>query len=178
MSALAALPDGQSIASVGDLTLDGAVTLSNAPQFGDASGTRVNLGLLWRMVTRSFILTSPAASGSYYMVPWGGWVVGASALAERVYAPFAVNLQSVRVSQYINGALSSNEQGTIALLKNGGAGVNLFTDWVANAAFITRTANISLALAAGDYVQAKWTTPAWGTPPSNLATIIEMFGTY
>jgi len=112
---------------------------------------------------------SPADSTTYYFGQ--AWVAAATSTFndQRIYVPKAGTLKTVQVHVNIAGTLASTETVSHSIRINDATDVTLTTTNTYNALHVdSTTTGLSQALAAGDYVVLKITTPAWVTNPTTV----------
>lgn len=88
----------------------------------------------------------------------------------RYYVIAACKIVAAQFQVTNTGTAGSNETSTVTIRKNGGAGADISTSVTSNstAGQAFRATGLSLSLAAGDYIEIRWTTPTWATNPTNL----------
>ena len=114
------------------------------------------------------VSVSPADSTTYYF--GSAWPIAlTSTFADkRIYVPKAGTLRAVFVHINVSATLGSAEDVSHFIRINDTTDVTL-TSMDYNAANVdAATTGLSTALAAGDYVVLKITTPAWATNPTNV----------
>lgn len=109
----------------------------------------------------------PADATTYY------WSLGTLSPSTPNYTPmfFANDCEIFRMDiMFVNaGTLGSNETSTIYLRTNNTTD-NTITTSVVNDSALTKNnvTGLSIAVAAGDYLDIKWTTPTWTTNPTTV----------
>ncbi len=101
---------------------------------------------------------------------------GTTADVNRVYMPRACTITSAYASFQQSSAGVGTETSTITIRKNNSTDTNISTGLLNNAAF-TKVSNtgLSIGIAAGDYIEAKLTTPTWATNPTQGKPWITLF---
>jgi len=109
---------------------------------------------------------NPADATSYYFgCSFGGSSGNTTADNARIYMPKAGTITSVYIFTR-NGTPGSNETSTIYVRKNNTADT-VISSSVKNDQTHEAFSNtaLSIAVAQGDYIEIKWTTPTWATNP-------------
>jgi len=113
------------------------------------------------------VVTAPADSTTYYSDI--GFAGITTADRQRIYIPQAGTITKAYVSVATGGTLGTTETSTLSLRLNNTTDTTI-TSSLANNALTVGYSNtaLSIAVAAGDYIQLKWPTPAWATNPTNV----------
>lgn len=109
---------------------------------------------------------SPAISTTYY---YGGSMLNFAIAARQVlYIPVAGTIIAADFCSFVGTTLSTTETSSVWIRLNNTTDT-LISDAVQLDASFERFANtgLSIAVSAGDYVEIKWTTPAWVTRATN-----------
>ena len=180
-----------SVGNVGDMTKavydtdnDGIVDNSEALGGVAASGYVQAASVNYVDLTDGGATTLHTHS-SYYTLQWsqaGGWSVLANttyylggklvqdgnAARARLYFPVAGTIISADFCSYVGTTLASAETSS-AWVRINNTTDNLISNAIQQDAIWERFVNssLSVAVSAGDYFEIKWTTPAWGTTPTN-----------
>lgn len=116
-----------------------------------------------------------ADATTYYS---GAIIAGVGTTADVNNIPIPVNcvLKSVYVNVLTAGTLATTETSTWAIRKNNTTDITI-SSTVQNSAQKTNfnVTGLSTSFTAGDYVEAKWTTPTWVTNPSNSRWTIILY---
>jgi hypothetical protein len=125
---------------------------------------------------------NPATSTAYLLttVFGGGGIQTADDLRSRLYFDQAHLIVGATLIAGVRGTLSSNNTFSVTIAKNsGGTSCTISSSVNLNAAGPTKYAASScvFAVAAGDYIQVKFTTPAWSTVPTtvDMETVLTAF---
>ncbi len=175
-----------------DAQVSAAVTASHAA-VTVADSASIDMTLTGQQVSAAAIFGTSAgvvAEGnhthySYYTLQWsqaGGWSVLANttyylggklvqdgnAARARLYFPVAGTIISADFCSYVGTTLASAETSS-AWVRINNTTDNLISNAIQQDAIWERFVNssLSIAVSAGDYFEIKWTTPAWGTTPTN-----------
>lgn len=119
---------------------------------------------------------SPLASTSYYFGGAFGSAPSTTAQVRRLYVGNrAGTITGAAVQIIVGGTLASAQTSTINIKVNNAAGVSALTGVVANTASPTPivATGLNIAVAANDYIELEWATPAWTTTP----TTVVLWGT-
>jgi hypothetical protein len=166
----------QSIAGVGTqnqaLTSNGAASL---PTMQNVTITWSGYNGSWRVAQ----LTSPADSTTYYGSLNGIFTTNQFPANTKFMIPKAGTITAAYGVVRVNGTLGSNENVTLAFRINNTTDANITTtsQWTA-AENTFNNASMSQAVSAGDYVQLKIVTPAWGTNPTQASISCTMLVTF
>lgn len=114
-----------------------------------------------QMHSKSF---DPAISTSYFIGDLFSDVPAALSGTTRLYIPKACTVKAVYVT-FINATPGSNEPSTIVLRLNDTSNTLISATVDNSGAQQLKNITMNLAVIAGDFIEIKWTTPAWGTPP-------------
>ncbi len=175
-----------------DAQVSAAVTASHAA-VTVADTASIDMTLTGQQVSAAAIFGTSAgvvAEGnhthySYYTLQWsqaGGWSVLANttyylggklvqdgnAARARLYFPVAGTIIAADFCSYVGTTLAS-AQTSSAWVRINNTTDNLISNAIQQDAIWERFVNssLSIAVSAGDYFEIKWTTPAWGTTPTN-----------
>jgi len=166
----------QSIAGVGTsghvLTSNGAGAL---PTFQAAAGG--GLGYTLFLVTFS---ASPADATTYFLsMSQSMTTYTASGNADtRLYIPKAGTLTACYGVVTVGGTLGSAGSSTLSIRLNNSSDTTVSSSIPMTSASNTfNNAALSIALAAGDYIEFKWLTPTWATNPTTVRMSISVIVT-
>lgn len=113
---------------------------------------------------------NPVTNTTYFV---GGcvasWIVSSTEGACRVYVPKAGTIKAVYLDFSVLTVLGSAETSTISVRLNNTTDTTISSS-VTNSSTNDPFSNtaLSIAVAAGDFIELKWVTPAWGTPPTGV----------
>lgn len=109
---------------------------------------------------------SPADSTTYYFGSCNAFVTTAD--ISRIYIPATGTITGARVFFNNSGILGSNQTSSVYIRVNNTTD-HLISSFVRNdAASASFAGTLSISVNAGDYIEFKWVTPAWGTNPTNV----------
>jgi hypothetical protein len=92
----------------------------------------------------------------------------------RIYFPMAGTITRADVYCRVGGTLGSNEQSTISIRHNNTTDYAISTTFTQdNADTVVTNSSMSIAIAAGDFIEIKWLSPTWATNP----TTVTLMGT-
>lgn len=120
---------------------------------------------------------TPSDSVTYYLGQYGGLTITSTAKNRRMYVSVACTIFAAEFTPYVTVA-GSSENSSIYIR------VNDTTDYlITSTCALTGTATqmnfnnraMSVPLAAGDYWEFKWTTPAWVTNPTGVFPSIAVY---
>lgn len=119
---------------------------------------------------------NPADGGVYYVGAYPARAADTTAAVKRVYIPVAGTLDIAYVEFWNSGTLGTTETSTIAVRLNNTTDTTISSS-VKNDAATTVFSNTSLGItvAAGDYVELKWTCPTWSTNPTNVRIAFTLY---
>ncbi len=109
---------------------------------------------------------SPAINTTYY---YGGGMLNFAVTARQaLYIPVAGTITAADFCSFVGTTLSTTETSSVWIRLNNTTDT-LISDAIQLDASFERFANtgLSIAVSAGDYVEIKWTTPAWVTRATN-----------
>ena len=163
----------QSIASVGTL---GQVLTSNGaalPTFQTSSGA-----IGYSLFTLNQPRANPADSQTYFIQMFSSILTNTASgnAKSRYYIPRTGTLKACVGQCIVNGTLGSSENSTLAIRLNNTTDTTVTSTLQLTAASnpITNT-SLSIAVTAGDYIELKWTTPAWGTNPTTVGFNLTLY---
>lgn len=114
-------------------------------------------------------ITSPVDSTTYYLGS-GGYPLSTNLGYSRYRIPKAGHIKRVVIEAYNSGVVSTSETSTVNLKVNTGANIVILNNTLRNnsngAAYSNSVLNI--VVAAGDYIELNWVTPAWVTNPGTV----------
>ena len=152
-----------------DMTLTGQ-QISAAAIFGTGAGVVAEgnhthysyYSLQWAIITG----WSPVDSTTYYIS--GKGVQDGNAARGRIYIPVSGTIVYADFNSYVGTTLASAETSS-AWVRLNNTTDTLISDAIQQDAVYEQFVNsaLSIAVTAGNYVEIKWTTPAWGTNPTN-----------
>lgn len=131
------------------------------------SGTLSTLGYVLIGSANSVSGFSPADATTYFIGSLFTQDPSTSAGTRRIYIPKAGTITVVELFTRTTGAAGTTETSTISIR------LNNTTDTTITTSFITSTTTntfsntgLAIAVAQGDYIEIKWTTPTWATNPT------------
>ena len=152
-----------------DMTLTGQ-QVSAAAIFGTGAGVVAEgnhthysyYSLQWAIIAG----WSPVDSTTYYIS--GKGVQDGNAARGRIYIPVSGTIVYADFNSYVGTTLGSAETSS-AWVRLNNTTDTLISDAIQQDAVYEQFVNsaLSIAVTAGNYVEIKWTTPAWGTNPTN-----------
>ena len=152
-----------------DMTLTGQ-QISAAAIFGTGAGVVAEgnhthysyYSLQWAIIAG----WSPVDSTTYYL--GGKGVQDGNAARGRIYIPVSGTIVYADFNSYVGTTLGSAETSS-AWVRLNNTTDTLISDAIQQDAVYEQFVNsaLSIAVTAGNYVEIKWTTPAWGTNPTN-----------
>ena len=120
---------------------------------------------------------SPADAATYYTGCFPYVVPGAASGRARCYLPRAGTIKAIYGVFWNSGTLSSGESSSIYFRLNNAADTLISAAVTNNAVNTTfNNSNLAIAVAAGDYFEIKWITPAWVTNPTNIKLSVIVYG--
>lgn len=150
---------------VGDMWLD--ETNDNIYQAIDVTaGAAVWLWLNTPLMLQGgFANIDPTDATTYY---FGSKPASPTTTAQRrkIYMPRAGTITKIYLSMSLTGA-GTTETSTVSLRLNHTTDTTI-SAVVDNSAYYEIAATVSVAVAAGDYVEIKWVTPTWATNPTGV----------
>jgi|GEM_PF-5927917 hypothetical protein len=160
--------------TIGDI--GGLASANNLSDVGNVATSRSNLSVSGALIMAYFgiVQLSPAASTTYYFGSCAKNVISTVANGNKIFPTKAGIINIVNVFVGIgNGSTTSS---SIYLR------LNNTTDYLITNALNTSASGVNINKTAlglpvngtTDYVEVKWVTPAWGTPPANMF-MTEMF---
>lgn len=120
---------------------------------------------------------NPSDSTTYYFGAGLGLSVSlTTADIKRLYIPVAGTITLARVTFSTTGTLGSNNQSTVSIRLNNTTDTTLSAVTTQDAAVTSFASGaLSVAVVAGDYIELKWVTPAWGTNPTAVMVTFQVF---
>lgn len=120
--------------------------------------------------------SSPADSITYYFV--NGQAITNSTISTntgaRFYIPYDCTIDTVYGAFRVGGTLGTNELGTLFIRKNDTTSTTISSAVdLSIANFPFNVTNLGITLAAGDFITFGFTTPAWGTNPTNVGCALS-----
>jgi hypothetical protein len=116
---------------------------------------------------------SPSASTTYYF----GLLAlppTTTAAIRRVYLQKAGRVTRIDLTAHTS-SLGSAESVTVAMRLNNTSDTTITSSLTLDATYRTASATTAVTVAAGDYVEIKVTTPAWGTPPGDVTFTAQLY---
>jgi len=172
------IPSGTNTAA----TLSGAEVLTNKT----ISGASNTLGDI-----PSTALTTPAARGYTLQATHGGVNYSASAInyfgnmggnitttaqRNKIYIPANGTIKKAYVSYFVGGTLASTEAITFAIRHNNTTDYTVSNTATLDAAIVDfNSTSLNIAVAAGDFIEMKVTTPAFVTAPTTVRCSVVLF---
>jgi len=106
--------------------------------------------------------------------------VTTTAGAKRIYAPRAGTITRCVIQVHNQGGTQgTSETSTMSFRLNNTTDTTLSSTIVANAASgastVQSVTGLAIAMAADDYFEIKWVTPAWATNPTNVVTSVQLY---
>lgn len=132
-----------------------------------------------QLVSLVGFIPSPNDATAYFVgdnrVLSGSVTSSTTAALRRVYIPFACTVTKGYISVTNEGTASTGETSTVAIRVNNSSDTTISSSVVTNANGVFSNTSMSLALAAGDYIEIKWTTPTWpGANPTNVGLSVQL----
>ena len=119
---------------------------------------------------------SPADSTTYVFSPFPAFGLATTVASHRTYIQRAGKIVAVRL--FGGCTTGSAENSTVALRLNDTTDTTITSTLALNASpFTVANTAISIAVAVGDYITIKITTPAWVTNPTNVTTAAQIYQT-
>ncbi len=118
---------------------------------------------------------NPADSTTYYFRQSEAFTVNTTTISTgtRIYFPAAGTIKRVYGSVTVGGTLGSAQNCTIHLRKNNSTNTNVTTTLQLTGTTNTfNNTGLSLAIAAGDFIQIGFVCPSWPTNPTTVAISI------
>jgi hypothetical protein len=113
----------------------------------------------------AFFNATPADATTYYFGIHPSLAGTTSAATRRIYMPRAGTIETVDVQ--FQCTTGSNETSTLVLRKNNTSDTTITTAIALDASpYHELKTGLNITVAAGDYVEFKWTTPTWATNPT------------
>ncbi len=113
-------------------------------------------------------VATPADSTTYYIgfCPSTNSTTGA---VHRMHIPRAGAIVAAYLNVVVEGTLGTTETSTVSIRLNNTTDTTLSSSVQTNAAFQTYSNTaLNIAVAAGDYIEIKWVTPAFSTNPTTV----------
>lgn len=149
------------------LTSDGTNWTSAAPSGGYSGMLQIT----------NFGGFNPADSTTYYLVNASGLNTLSNGAKSRFQITRTATITACYALVTVQGVLGSSENVTLQIFVNGSSSTNVSTtwQWTATSNNISNT-GLSISVSAGDYVQVRYTTPAWVTNPTtcNINVMVLM----
>jgi hypothetical protein len=115
---------------------------------------------------------TPADSLTYYWARHNG--LSTTQGLSRVYVPVAGILKLIYGAFTQSGG--TNEASTLSIVINGVTTIQISNALVHTAAStVFSKTDMNQAVSAGDYIELKWDTPAWGTNPAQVRSSAEVW---
>lgn len=140
-----------------------------------AANARTNLGVaIGTDVTATAFIPfgnvatfSPSDATTYYVgtVPI---TPATTAGLRRIYFPRAATIKSVRLYIMIGGTAGTTEATSFYVRLNNATDTTISTTATLDANNLVTASALSIAIAAGDYVEIKMVAPTWATNPTNV----------
>jgi len=148
------------------ITAGNGISVSN----GDGvSGNPTISGLGYTIVAESTTGQSPIDATTYYFGSLSGTGITTNAAQRRLYIPKAGTIKACFLDFLTTTLLGTNEASSVYIR------LNNTTDYLVTAAMandvtsaIANSTALSIAVAAGDYIEIKWVTPTWATNPTGV----------
>jgi hypothetical protein len=118
----------------------------------------------------SSLVSAPADSTTYFFGS-PGFSVGTTQGFYRIRIPRAGTIKKVTFESYYSGTQPTSETSTLNLRINSGADVLLDSGFHNESNGAGRIISTTIAVAADDYLEFNWQTPAWATNPGTSITI-------
>ena len=146
------------------LTYDASAGASKKVLMGTASASMIALnGLL------SGNGQNPSDSTTYY---FGSGATALSLCASegynKFYVPTACRMRTIYIQIVVSGTLGTTEQGSLAFRKNATTSTTISSAVQADATSQTYSTDLDVSMAAGDFFEILWATPAWSTNPTTV----------
>lgn len=172
------------------LRADGTNWVASTATYPDTAGSSTNVltsdGTNWSSsaaaggsLYNGFITTnsgSPADSTTYYLVSFQaftGFTLGGYTPMARFYVTNTFTLNKIYANFNVAGTLASNENCTFFVRKNNTTTTNISTTLQLTSVNNTvTTSSLGVSLAAGDYFNFGFTSPAWGTNPTVVSAFL------
>jgi hypothetical protein len=172
------IPSGTNTAA----TLSGAEVLTNKTISG-ASNTLGDIPstALTTPAARGYTLQAThgganyAASTIYYFGNMGGNIT-TTAQRNKIYIPANGTIKKAYVSYFVGGTLASTEAITFAIRHNNTTDYTVSNTAKLDAAIVDfNSTSLNIAVAAGDFIEMKVTTPAFVTAPTTVRCSVVLF---
>ena len=136
---------------------------------GSPDSQRITVANLMTLAPISLVLGgtgfNPADATTYYFGAFSETAPTTAAATRRIYIPRAGTIKTADIM--MNCAVGSNETSTLYLRKNNTTDTSLSASIALNASpYHELVTGLTITVAAGDYVEAKWVAPTWGTNPT------------
>jgi hypothetical protein len=162
--------------SSGDVTDSGTGTIKRANS--PASINQEGYVLTHRNISGA-ATPSPADATTYYITQRGGGAAFANTTSDagtRIYIPKSGTIKTAYGTVSVDGTLSSGEDSTISIRLNDTTSTNVSTTVETNGTTNSfSNTNLSIAVAAGDFIDVLFTTPTWATNPTGVYLTISLF---
>lgn len=152
----------------GNVQIDGDLTVGGTISGG--SGASTGYALQANVGSAAGNTIDPADSTAYYIGTGREGLSGLSVAADhKVYIPKAGTITTAYFTVRNEGTLGTSETSTVAIRLNNTTDTSVSTAVQADSAIETfSNTGLSISVAQGDYIEFKWTTPAWSTNPTDL----------
>lgn len=126
------------------------------------------------------VFAAPADSTVYYFGRPFRAVGQTTAATRRIYIPLTGTIARADITvNNSSGVQGSAETSTLVLRLNNTTDTTLSSAIVNNqaseASSFFNITGLAIAVATGDYVEFKWTTPAWATNPTNVTVYVSLY---
>ena len=112
---------------------------------------------------------SPADSTTYFIGMFGTAVISVASGPMRIVIPKAGTVKRIDLHIGVGGTLASGESTSANFRLNNTTDTLISSAVLMSASAQDYSATVSIAVAAGDYFEIKYTTPAWVTNPTNIS---------
>ena len=121
-------------------------------------------------------VTDPTASSTRYFGCFDGFLASTTNGAAPIYIPKNGVIQSVFGVATVAGILGSSETSSFYVRLNNTTD-HLITSSLTHTVLSNpfNSASLSITVAAGDYIEIKWVTPAWVTLPTQILTSTQVY---
>lgn len=155
-------------------------TPNGAADYGvtyDASASAAKKVLMRFFGTREWVAgfsnDNPADSTTYYFGNFWTATLAVSATNRRLYALQAGKIIAADI--FMTFSNGSNETSTMSIRKNDTTDTTLSSAIALNSTpYHEQVTGLDIDLAAGDYIEIKWVTPAWATNPTSVYCWIKL----
>jgi len=157
--------------AAGTLTAGAGVTVTNA-------SNSITLASVAQAYSIQTAVGNPADSTPYFMIQAVSFITGtATGGVSRFYIPVAGKINKAYGSLVVTGTLGSSQTSTLALRLNNSTDTTITSSLSATAASNTfNSTNLNITVAAGDYIEWKFTGGAWSpTNPTGVMLTATFF---